>query len=209
MKFIFELTSKVQEPISHIEKHKEVIEGLQLISTPWGIDEGEYPAPEFGIGITATFSLNKILKNGIRGDVIYGYRKKMIIQSEDKIFIEFNPKKIDYVCLIKDVLKNYIDFFSPYEASIYNQDVIYYDFENRNNTDLSTFFRFHPVFFWDDECCFRNLKISLGEFKARISRTVESAEFFKNGIIVIVDSKLSTLAESNEINQSRKTLFSI
>jgi len=208
MKYIFELTSKVQESESHIEKHHKVIEGLKLISEPWGIDNGEYPTPEFGSGITATFSLNRLLKNRIKGDIIYGYRKNMTIQNEDKIFIEFNPKKIDYVHFIENVFKKYIFFFNPFEALVYNQNVIFYDYENRNQSDLSIFFRFHPIFFWDAGYCMRNLRISLVDFKAEISGFVEYSELFQNGIIVVVNSKLLTLQESNEIDLNLKAIFS-
>jgi hypothetical protein len=207
MQYIFELTSKVQESVSHEEKHRQVIEGLQSIPKPWGITNNDYPAPDFGTGITATFRINKVLGSGIKGDIIYGYREKMASQNEDKIYIEFTPKKIDFTFFISNVFKKYIEFFKPYEASVYNQDVIFYDYGNRDKVDLSTFFRFHQIFFWDEEYCMRNLKISLFDLKAKISEFVEYSELFLNGIIVIVSSKPLTLSESNEIDSNLKSLF--
>lgn len=207
MKFIFELVSKSDELISAETKHKAIIEGLKKIPSPWGIENNEYPFPEFGIDIASVFRLNKYLKNGIKGDIIYSYRRNPSPENDDRLSIKFNPSKIDYKELIETVFKKYINFFTPYEASIFNIEVIYHFFENRDKYDLSNYFRFSPVFFWNSEYCSNKLKISLLELKNKLAQDVEIVELYKDGIFVIASSKLLTLNESNELDFRLKSLL--
>ncbi len=168
--------------------------------TPWGIGEGEFITPNFGNGLSAIFRLNKFLKNGIKGEVIYTYRGINSREIDDRIYLEFNPIKINFDELINTVFKQYIDSFDPTEASIFNKEIVQYDYENRSKYDLTKFIRFYQVFFWNQRYCEKKLGISLLEFKNKISNHVEKVELFKDGIIVIASSKLLTLKESNDIN---------
>ena len=70
------------------------------------------------------------------------------------------------------------------------------------------FLDFILFFFWDGEFCEEKLKISLTELKNTIENDVEYLEFFKNGIFVIVSSKLLTLEEANKVDVKLKNLFS-
>jgi hypothetical protein len=207
MKFIFELVSKSDELIPAETKHNKVIEGLKKIPKPWGIDNIEYLLPEFGKDISSIFRLNKYLQNGIKGDVIYSYRRSPLPKNDDRIYIDFNPQKINYKELIETVFKRYINFFTPYEASIFNLETVYYFFENRDKYDLSKYFRFSPVFFWNSEYCIDKLNISLKELNNKLNQDVEFVELYKDGIFVIASSKLLTLNESNELDTRLKGLL--
>lgn len=208
MKLIFELASRsIDEP--DVEKrHKKLVEGLMQIEKPWGIDAGDYPLPKFGQGITSVFRLNKLLGNGIKGDVMYSYRRQLCPEDDDRIYLEFNPQKIDYALLYRKVLPKYITFFKPYVASIFNQEVVYYEYDNREKYDLAKYFRFNPIFFVDEKCCFDKMGISPSELKIRILNIVEHTELFGNGLIVVVSSRLLNLTESNELHfQMEKAVY--
>lgn len=200
MKYIVELISIVNNSVSFEEKHKKVIEGLKVVPSPWGIGDGEFITPSFGNGLSAIFKLNKFLRNSIKGEVIYTYRGINSRETDDRIYLEFNPIKINFNELINTVFKQYIDFFDPTEASIFNKEIVQYDYENRDKYDLTKFIRFYQVFFWNQSYCEKKLGLSLLEFKNKISNHVERVELFKDGIIVIASSKLLTLEESNDIN---------
>ncbi len=204
MKYIIELTSEVNGLISHQEKHKKVIDALKLIPKPWGLDDGSYPPPDYGSGITATFCLNKYLAQSIKGDLIYSYRGKLSIKNDDKMFIEFNATKIDYTNLVKNVFKKYVDFFEPYEAEIFNKELIYDDYE-KSRSELN-FYRFYPIFFWSSEYCFEKIGLAIEDFNRKLIGVVEYSEIFSNGIFVIVTSKVVSLSESNEIDKKLKEL---
>jgi hypothetical protein len=207
MKFIFELVSKSNELVSAETKHKGVIEALKRIPKPWGIDNAEYPFTGFGSGISSVFGLNKYLGNGIKGDVIYSYTRNSSPENDDRLNIDFSPKKINYKELIETVFKRYVNFFTPYEASIFNLETVYYFFENRDKYDLSNYFKFPPVFFWNSEYCNNKLKMSLTELKNKLDQDVENVELYKDGIFVIATSKLLTLNESNELDFRLKALL--
>jgi hypothetical protein len=207
MKLIFELVAKPEELVSAESKHNSVIEGLKKISKPWGIDDNEYPFPGFGTDITSVFRLSKYLGSGIKGDIIYSYRRNPAPENDDRISIKFNSEKINYKELIDTVFKKYINCFTPYEASIFNVEIVYYFFENRDKYDLSRYFRFSPVFFWNSEYCNNKLGISLTELKNKLVQHVELVELYKDGIFVIASSKQLTLNESNELDSRLKGLL--
>lgn len=209
MKYEIEIFSKRNISLENIDlRHKNFFEVLKSIPSPWGIEEGNYPRPDFGKSTTAYFNLNKVFKNGIKGWIMYAH-PTLINEKYDKIFIDFNVKKVDYQYLVNNVLKLYLTSFYAYEAAVFNHEIINYDFTYRACYDLSTYFRFYPVFFWNAELCEKRANMSLSEFSDKISDVVEKVEFFGNGILVIVSSSVLDLEKSVEIDKKLKSIFGI
>lgn len=212
MKYIFELSSRTDVNTSVEKKHKKLIGGLKLVKSPWGIGEGIYPAPTFNDAIVAMFSFNKLLGKGINGDAMYRYRSLLTDDSmdDDKIYIEFNPSKIDYNTLLSDVFKKYIDFFEPYVAQIFDEEIIYEDFERTQNKNLrKDFIRFYPVSYYDAKYCREALGVSLLELKTLLIGQVDKVELYKDGIIIIASSDLLSIEEADRIDAKLKSLFQI
>jgi hypothetical protein len=206
MKYIFELTAKVGMQQSFESKHKENIEGLKKIKEPWGIEDNELPIPKFGTGLVATFSLQRLLKKGIRGHIIYTHRN--VIDNYDKIWLEFNPHKIDFSKLLKITFKEYVDFFRPTEAYIYDNRTLEFDGLMRNDiVDLTNFFRFYPIFFWSEQYCNQVLQITIKELRETIANEVEYLEYYKDGVFVILSSQYLSVEQSNQMDYKLKSLF--
>lgn len=208
MKYIFELSSRIDSSIE--KKHLEVTKGLTSIEKPWGIDEGKYPTPEFGKMTTAFFKLTKLLGNGIKGHVMYLYRSNLNRTDYDRINIEFNPVKINYRQFVTKIVKEYISFFNPYYANVFDEKIVVYDYERyHNNKSISNSFRFNSIVFWSKSFCKEVLNISLTDLQDRISGVVEHVELFDNGIIITTSSKFLSLDEANAIDYQLKALIGI
>lgn len=208
MKFIFELVSRSTDEPNVEQKHKKVVEGLLQIERPWGLEPGNYSFPEFGKGITSVFQLNRLLGDGIKGDVMYSFRRHLSPEDDDRVYLEFNPKKVNCQILCKQIFEKYVSIFSPYMASVFNEDVTHYDYENRGKYDLKKFFRFNPIFFIDEQYCLEKIGMSLAAFKMKIANEVEHVELSNNGIIVVVNSRILNLDESNDLNvRLQKAVF--
>jgi hypothetical protein len=212
MKYKFELSSRTDLNISVEQKHEKIINGLKQILSPWGIKDGSYPAPEFGDAIIAVFNFDKILGKTLSGNIIYRFRRMLENHSldDDVINIEFNPKKLDYAFLIEDVFKKYIDFFEPYSAHIFDEELIYQDFERSQNKNLrKDLIRFYPVSFFDAKYCMDALGVSLLELKNLLLEKVERVELYKDGIIIIASSKLLNSEQSNKMDENLRRLVNL
>jgi hypothetical protein len=127
---------------------------------------------------------------------------------DDHMQVEFNPLKVDFKELVNHIFKRYIDFFGAYTASIFNEELIYVDFEKSRNKNLrETIYRFYPVSFLDEELCMRALKLTPKQVSQRLGGHVESVELFGNGVIIIGSSKPLTAQESDEIDSEIRKLL--
>lgn len=210
MKYRFELSSRTNVNSSLEQKHEKIIKALKQIVSPWGINDGIYPVPEFGEAMIAVFKLDKILGKGIKGNIIYRFRRLIEDHSldDDVMNIEFNPKKIDYDFLITEVFKKYIEFFEPYAAQIFNEEVIYQDFELSQNMNLRIdFIRFYPVSYFDAKYCKDSLGVTVLELKYLLMGKVEKVELYNDGIIILGSSKLLDTEQTNKIDIQIKALL--
>ncbi|WP_121356802.1 hypothetical protein [Flavisolibacter nicotianae] len=210
MRYRFDLSSRTSINISVEQKHEKIINGLKVIPKPWGVEDGFYPVPDFADGIIAIFPLDNILGEGITGNIIYRYRRRLEDSSmdDDIINIEFNPKKVDYGHLLNETFKKYIDFFDPYAAQIFDEEIIYQDFERVQNKNLrKELIRLYPVNYYDTQYCNDALGMSPIQIKELIAGSVEKAELYRNGIIIIVSSKLLYVEQADKIDMELKSLL--
>lgn len=207
MKYFIELISKIDFETTLEDKHSKLNSGLRTIPEPWGIGNNELSLPNFGKQLSAVINFTKFLKKGIKGEIIYHYRGNTSIDKDDRIYLKFDPSKIDFLELTSNVFKQYISFFDPTEAQIFNEDVIYFDYDNRHNYDLNSYIRFCQVFYWDQSFCQNEIGLPVSELKEKITDHVESVELFRNGIYVIVNSKILTLDESNEVHDNLRSIL--
>jgi hypothetical protein len=211
MKYLFKVASRTKEDCFIEKKHKKVINGLKEIAPPWGIaKETLCLLPDFKDDILIVIPLKRILGNGIKGDLIYRYRRLIEDDSsdDDHLYIEFNPLKVDYNVLVNEVFKKYIEYFDAYSASIFNEELIFIDFEKtRDKNFRNDIVRFYPVSFLDSELCARALNLTPMEIYQKLDNHIEKVELFMNGVIIVGSSKVLTAQESEELDLKIRKLL--
>lgn len=200
------MNSRAKMEESPEQKHKFIIDCLKNVKSPWGLKkDADIPFPGFGDDFTAIVNLNDQLQNNIKGTIFYRYRNRLEDDSscDDRMHFEFSTKKVDYSDLTVFGFKHYISCFKPYYAAIFNEKIIFEDFEKtRFKNFRKDIVRFCPIFFLDEQLSFKALGLSLVEVKYRLEKIVEKVELFNNGLIAIYSSKPLDLKESNDANKS-------
>jgi len=214
MKYLFEIASRTTLDQSVEKKHKTLIEGLKQVPDPWGVADKskDYDVSAFGNQLISVFKLNKILGKNIKGEIIYRYRRLLADDSsnDDHIHIEFDPSKIKYIELIDVVLKQYVSSFDAYSASIFNEDLIFEDFEkSRNKNFRDTILRFYPVCFFDEELSLRALKLAPQEVITRLTGQVEKVEIFRGGVVIIATNHLMSREQANDFDLKIASLLGV
>ena len=211
MKCIFEINARVSLKESAELKHQKIIASLMDVSLPWGLDkQSEVPFPGFKDNSVALVQLKKNFNNGIKMDLMYRYRNMLDDHhsSDDRAYVEFNSNKIDYKNLIEVILPKYIDIFNPYFVGIYNESLIYKDFEaSRNKNYRKTVIRFYPVLYYDEKFCTEVLKMGVKDIFKRVRGDVFKVDFHNNGIIIIAGIAPFSVEESDEFDKKMRILL--
>lgn len=192
-------------------KHERFVGFLKQIGTPWGIQENvDVGTPQFGEEFTGTVNITKFLTNGVKMIIFYRYRNRLDDHhsSDDRIFIEFNSKKIDYEFLINIVFPHYVIAFGAYSANIFNEMLIYKDFErSRNKNGRKSIVRIYPVVFYDSQFCKEVFRMNVKEILKKLSGQVYKALLHNNGIIIVADIKPLSVEESDEFDRKIRTIL--
>jgi hypothetical protein len=211
MKCIFEVSSRTTLAESAEVKHEKLIRFLKTIESPWGIPKDiDIPFPGFGKEATAILTLNKYLASGVKMTLFYSYRNRLEDDSfyDDRIYVEFNSKKIDYTELISVVFPQFIKGFCAYTAVIFDQLLIYKDFEDKrfgNNRKIIS--RVYPVSFYDETLCKLFFKRSPKKIADLLQGHVYKSEVFNDGILIIADTKPFSIVEAIDFEKKMKVLL--
>jgi hypothetical protein len=211
MKCIFEVNSRPKLSESAESKHDKLIKLLKEIGQPWGLPPDiEVPFPGFKGEFTATSSLSKFLGNGIKMTVFYRFRNKLQDEqtNDDRIYIEFNTKKVDYEHLVTKVFAEVIKGFNAYTADVFDQQLIFKDHaEKRFANRRKVINRVYPVSFYDAELCKVFFKRYPKELVESLDGQFYKAEVFNDGLLIIADTVPYSMEASIEFeNQIRKIL---
>ncbi|MGN6402139.1 MAG: hypothetical protein ACTHMD_16895 [Flavisolibacter sp.] len=205
MRHILEMNSRTSISMSAESKHTHFISCLKDIGPPWGLDKDvDIPFPGFKDELTAIVHLDKLLQNGIKATIFYRYRNMLDDDSshDDRFYVEFSTKKIDYNYLTNEIVKQYIDCFTPYSLFVYNEKVIYEDFERTRSKNFRNYIaRFTPVFYIDRDLSYRALRLSIPELKQKLISHAEKVRVIHDGVLVIFKSSPLDLESSNEVNK--------
>ena len=200
MKYIFELNSRVTLEESAEVKHKKTIAFFKSLSSPWGIGGKDIPFPGFGESHVAQAVLDKYLGKGIRATIFYRYRNMLSDDDscDDRIYFEFNVKKIDYTELIDKILPEFVKNFDAYRAIVVDQELLIADFEKSRLKNLrDTIIRFYPVCFFDGELCIKGLGITDKDAFRKLANDISVSEIAGRGLYIHNSSKFLTLEEAN------------
>jgi hypothetical protein len=200
---------QLPEPVD--QKHDKLISLLKNLDKPWGLaPDLDIPFPGFGKEFTASVNLSKLFAPGIKMDVFYRYRNKLEDHhsNDDRIYIEFESKKIDYEFLVLFVFPQIIKCFEAYTADIYDRQLMFKDFEEKRFANRRKFInRVYPVSFYDNEICDTFFKRSPREIINLLEGEIYKAEIFNGGILVVGDIKPYTVEQSIEFENKIKAIL--
>lgn len=157
MKYILSLDWRVTENVSMEMKHQSIIEMFKRMQGVLSMDENlDYPPPKFGNDAMAIYSLAKKFSKGISGDIMYAYRAKLEDHHlrDDRLWIEFNSKKVDFSYFFDYAVKELLHKSSPYILQVYDKELVYsinrlIPFEKREKLnarfDLKFFYPFQYI----------------------------------------------------------------
>lgn len=188
------------EPIER--KHDRFLKGIANLPSPWGA-AGIVLAPDPEAELVAILSASKFLGKGIKGHVVYQYRRYFRDEAayDDWIDLTFNPSKIDYRALAYDFFPHYVEAFGGYMATISDDEFIYMDFEERRRLKMdarSSIYRIDPISYFSDSLCKRGFGLSAKQVMKRLTGKVEDVRLGCGGVfIVLTSAALPTLEMDN------------
>jgi hypothetical protein len=213
MRYKLMLRCRVNPEQTIEEKHAEFMAGLLKMTNTWAPITKDLPdAPDPGANLSADIKLLKYFGKGIRGEVSYKYRGQHLLEdrgaNDDYFYLEFNPEKVDYECLIKESLVQYMEAFNPYLSFIENKDFGHIDFEEWRKIGFRKgVYRINPVQFVDRELCRRAFNRSPEEVVDTLKDRVEQVSVILDGVLIIASSKVLSLEEADEVNKKLKPLL--
>jgi len=154
--------------------------------------------------------MNKHFGRGIKCSIFYQYRNLLQDHSlqDDRMYLEFDPKKVDYADLADNILPAYVDIFESYRAVIYDEELLFADFEKSRNVNLrETILRFYPICFYDEELCLRSLHNPVSEIFDRLIQNNIKVSILGNGIFINYSSKFFTVQEADEFDSKISTIL--
>jgi hypothetical protein len=211
MKCIFEVNSRPILSESAESKHDNLIKLLKEIGLPWGLHPDiDVPFPGFKGEFTATSTLTKFLGNGIKMSVFYRFRNNLQDEqtNDDRIYIEFNSKRVDYEHLLTKVFPEVIKGFNAYTADIFDQQLIFKDHEEKRFANRRKVInRVYPVSYYDTELC----KVFFKRYPKELVKSLQEhhykAEVFNDGLLIIAGTMPYSMETSIEFeNQIKKIL---
>ena len=210
MKYIFELNSRTTLEESVESRHLKIIDFLKKIDPPWGIGNDVVEFPRFGQGHVAQVILNKYLGKGIKGSIFYRYRNMLSDDSscDDRIYFEFNVKKIEYGDLVDNIFPQFIIAFEAYRAVIFDEKLIFGDFEKFRAGNLrNAVYRVYPISFFDEELCSRAFGMSSKNIAEKLENHIDVSEIANHGLFIQNSSKFFTTEEADEFDSQVRELL--
>jgi len=129
--------------------------------------------------------------------------------NDDRVYIEFDSKKVDYTYLVKKIFPEYILHFCPYSSEIYCESLIFKDFEkSRNKNKRKSIDRVYPVCFYDEKFCKDVFNKSPKKIVSLLNGEVFNVELFGNGIKIIAGLTPFSISESEEFDKKVRSILS-
>ena len=209
VKYILMADSRIDESEAMESKHLKVINFLMGINNDWGLDNmKEYQEPKFGTGLIASFSLYKKMGKGIKGNIMYGYRRLITDHHscDDRLWIEFIPTQSPFKLLIDSVVRKYIKGFKAYILSIYPESLIYTEnnipqyIRNKLNFRKDLEF-FYPFQYMDDILIGNVFGCTSDEFFRKLQAAKILSEKLEGGVYFRAADEIVNLESSLNFNK--------
>lgn len=220
-KFVLELRHRPKLSDDIKERHKRFVDLQSEVGAPWGIPcDGSVTPLDMSGELSSIVDLDGVLGLGLKGDIIYQFRGEEylrdIAQYDDSLAIEFNPKKIDYVNLVKNVFPILVKAFECYRATIYEKKIARSDWREIVKLSRSTgkdvngrdgVYRVNAVNFYDNELCRRAFGLSPDQVIHRLRGKVEHVSLLLDGVLLIISSAILENDKLANIDSEVKTML--
>ncbi|MBK8287030.1 MAG: hypothetical protein IPK97_20390 [Ahniella sp.] len=190
MKFNLVVQAVASELQSIEQKHEEFMRSIAGLPQPWGATN-RVAAPDPGSELCASVKVSKFLGKGLKGDVIYQFRRPFRDSGseDDSMFVSFNPDKIDYPVLIDYVFPKYVEGFGAYRAEIYDEEFIFLDHQRKSELRINSrhsVYRVPQVSYFSERLCRAAFGLSCAEIVERLKSSVESVREEHNGVFIVI-----------------------
>jgi len=211
MKYNLEIRAIARQEQSIEEKHQFFLGGLDSLPPPWGLVQ-QLPAPDPGGGLSASLKVAKLLGKGLRGDLVYQFRRPFRddASQDDFINIVFDPEKVDYQQLVATIFLRYVSAFGGYYAEISDDEFIFMDYDKRRELRSDKrhgIYRIPPVSYLSQNLCLKSLGLTPNQVVERLQGKVEDVRTALDGVLIVLTSKALPTAEMDEICWKVKSHF--
>lgn len=202
MKYELLLRSRASREESIPAKHERLLAGMREIAPPWGLGGTTGPsAPDPGGELIAQARLTPFLGRGIRGEVVYQFRRDFRDEgsADDFLSLTFNPEKVNYAAFVDEALPKYLSAFDAYRGELGDAKFTHLDFDAARKVDFRHgVFRVYPVSYYDKQLCLRAFELEPDEIVARLADTCERVTRHGDGVLVVVSTKPLSLTEADQ-----------
>ena len=203
MKYNLEIRAIARQEQSIEDKHQSFLGALDGLPTPWGLVQ-PVPAPDPGSGLSASLKVAKLLGKGLRGDLVYQFRRPFRDEAsqDDYINVTFDPERIDYKQLVANIFLRYVSAFGGYYADISDDEFIFMDYDKRRELRIDkrhNIYRISPVSYLSKELCLKALGLTPDQVVERLQGKVEAVRTALDGVLIVLTSKALPTAEMDEI----------
>lgn len=211
MKYEVLLRSRALRDESIPAKHERLLAGLRQIAPPWGLgDAAGPPAPDPGSELIAQVKLTPFLGKGIRGEVVYQFRRDFRDEgsADDFLSLTFNPEKVDYAAFVDGAFPKYLSALDAYRGELGDAEFTHLDFDAARKVDFRRgVFRIHPVSYYDKQLCLRAFELEPDEIVARLVDRCERVTRHGDGVLVVLSTKPLSLADADQETRAMRQLL--
>jgi hypothetical protein len=205
MKYMLTLRSRPIQAETIEEKHAAFFRNVSSLAGCWGFHTGVPSLPAMGEQLISVVNLSKLLGRGLKGRMTYVFRSAPQDKAmyDDVLYLEFDPRKIDYSYLVNHVFPTYITAFAGYRGELGDIAFVDQDFEHEREIDSRHgIYRIYPVSFYDHLLSQRAFGLNPTEVAARFNDVVERVGVLGNGVLIIASSEILSFAEADQLTKN-------
>jgi hypothetical protein len=182
-----------------------LLEGLRAIPKPWGLAGEPGPkAPDPGRELIASVSLTGHLGKGIRGEVVYQFRRPFRDEgaADDFLSLSFNPERVLYQVLADHVFDQYVTTFGAYRGEVGDVAFTHKDCDAARNVDFRNgVFRINPISFFDPLLCRRAFRLEPEDVASRLMGLCERVSLENDGVLIVATRQALKYEDADRLSR--------
>lgn len=201
------------------KRHKNFLEKLSGLGTPWDLD-GALELPDIEGELVVSVPLDKWLPKGVKGRISYALRNEKYLeddaQFDDSLFVEFSNAKVDYSDLLKRIFPAYADAFGAYRAALHDWSVTRSDWPavvaacdatKKDVNGRDGIFRINAANYFDKELCLRAFGKNPQQVVSCLQGHVEEVSELAGGALIVVSYTPLSTSEITTAGERLKELL--
>lgn len=201
------------------KRHKNFLEKLSGLGTPWDLD-GALELPDIEGELVVSVPLDKWLPKGVKGRISYALRNEKYLeddaQFDDSLFVEFSNAKVDYSDLLKRIFPAYADAFGAYRAALHDWSVTRSDWPavvaacdatKKDVNGRDGVFRINAANYFDKELCLRAFGKNPQQVVSCLQGHVEEVSELAGGALIVVSYTPLSTSEITTAGERLKELL--